>query len=195
MSPRFIPAARAVAILAGFLLAGLANADDRVGELMHRLAGRGGGHARFVERQYLALLKAPVESSGELVFVPPDHLEKRTTAPKAESLVIDKGQLTLERGGRRRTVSLAAYPQLGAFIESIRATLAGDRESLEAIYGVSLTGGESDWTLALTPRDARLAKVVRAIRISGRADLLQGVEIQRVDGDRSVMTISDPTAG
>jgi hypothetical protein len=195
MHHRIVPAARALVLLGGVLLAGVALAEDSLGVLMHRLAERRGGHARFVERQYLALLKAPAESSGELYFEPPDHLEKRTLVPKAESLVIDRGQLTFERGGRRRTVALSAYPQLGAFIESIRATLAGDRASLEAIYELSLTGPEAGWTLALTPRDPRLAKMVRSIRISGRADLIEGVEILRVDGDRSVMTISEPTAG
>jgi hypothetical protein len=161
---------------------------------MHRLAQRRGGHAQFVERQYLSVLKAPVESTGELHFVPPDHLEKRTLAPKAESLVIDRGMLTFERGHRKRTVALAAYPQLGAFIESIRATLAGDRASLESIYELALLGTDGGWTLALKPRDERLARVVRSIRISGHDDLIDGVEIQRIDGDRSIMTITGPTA-
>jgi hypothetical protein len=169
-------------------------ADDSLGKLMHRLSERRGGRALFVERQYLSMLKAPVEASGELYFEPPDHLERRTQAPKQESVVIDKGMLTFERGARHRSVALASYPELGAFIESIRATLAGDRASLEAIYRLELKEAPPGWDLALTPRDARLAKMVRTIRILGHDDLIDSVEILRVDGDRSLMTISTPTS-
>jgi hypothetical protein len=172
---------------------GACAADDGLGQLMHRLSERRGGKAQFVERQYLSMLKAPVEASGELYFEPPDHLEKRTQAPKPESVVIDKGMLTFERGARHRSVALASYPELGAFIESIRATLAGDRASLEALYRLELKESAPGWELALTPRDPRLAKLVRTIRILGHDDLIDSVEILRVDGDRSLMTISAPT--
>ena len=184
-------------IAGGMLLSAAcaASTDDGLAALMHRLAARQGGHAGFVEHQYLSLLKTPVESTGELVFVPPDHLEKRTLLPKPESVIIDKGTLTFERGSRHRSVSLLAYPQLGAFIESIRATLAGDRAALEAMYAVELAVNETGWTLTLRPKDVRLASLVRNIRIVGHDDLIDTVEILRVDGDRSLMTVIAPTAG
>jgi hypothetical protein len=172
----------------------VAVADDAVAALMHRLAARHGGTAHFVERQYLSLLKTPVESSGELYFEAPDHLEKRTLTPKPESVVIERGTLTFERGTRRRSVSLASFPQLGAFIESIRATLAGDRAALETLYRLELRDDGAGWALALTPRDEQLARLVKIVRIAGHDDLIDSMEILRVDGDRSVMTISAPTA-
>ena len=185
-----------VAALAAALAAcpGIAVADDAVASLMHRLAARRGGTAHFVEHQYLSLLKAPVESAGELYFEAPDHLEKRTLTPKPESVVIEHGTLTFERGSRRRSVPLASYPQLGAFIESIRATLAGDRAALEALYRLELRDEAGGWLLSLTPRDERLARLVRSVRIAGHDDLIDRMEILRVDGDRSVMTIAAPTA-
>jgi len=165
-------------------------AEDALGDLMRRLAAHPGGHVRFVERQTLSLLKAPIESSGELVYEPPDHLEKRVVTPRPESMTIDKGILTLERGGRRRSVSLSSYPELGAFIESIRATLAGDRAALETLYVVDLTSVSGRWTLSLEPRVPQVAKLARLIRITGQDDFVSGVEIQRPDGDKSVMAIT-----
>ena len=167
-------------------------AEDELGLLMKRLAERRSGLAQFVEQQYLSVLKAPVESSGELYFEAPDHLEKRTLSPRAETVVIDRGTLTIERGAHRRSVALASYPQLGAFIESIRATLAGDRAALESYFRLELRAAGAGWELLLGPRDARLAKIVREIRIGGHDDVVDRVEIVRVDGDRSIMTITAP---
>ncbi len=174
--------------------AGSVAAEDSLDKLMHRLSERRGGKAHFVERQYLSLLKTPVESSGDLYFEAPDHLEKRTLTPKPESVVIERGTLTFERGSRRRSVPLSSYPQLGAFIESIRATLAGDRAALEALYRLDLRDDARGWTLSLTPLDEPLARLVKNVRIAGHDDLIDSMEILRVDGDRSVMTIAAPTA-
>lgn len=187
---RFVRSLAGLFAISALVAGGSAHADDPLGELMRRLAAHPGGHVRFVERQTLSLLKHPVESSGELVYEPPDHLEKRVLAPRPESMTIDKGVLTFERAGRRRSVALASYPELGAFIESIRATLAGDRAALEALYVVDLTTASGGWTLSLVPRAPQLAKLARLIRITGREVVVEGVEIQRPDGDRSVMAIT-----
>ena len=54
---------------------------------------------------------------------------------------------------------------------------------------MEFTGSEMRWTLALTPRDAQLAKTVAEIRIDGSMDELSRVEIRQPDGDRSLMTL------
>nr|WP_280920917.1 LolA-related protein [Cupriavidus sp. AcVe19-1a] len=160
-----------------------------VDQLMSTLAQRKSGRVRFTETKYLAMLARPVQSSGELVFTAPDHLEKRTVSPKAESMVLDGDMMTVERDGKRFTMPLQNYPELAAFIESIRGTLAGNRHTLERYYKLGLEGRASRWTLTLTPADSRMAAVVSQVRIDGRQDALDRVEIRQADGDRSVMTI------
>ena len=71
-----------------------------VTQLMQGLAKNKSGRASFVEKKYIALLEAPVESSGELLYTAPDRLEKRTLKPRPESLLIEGGSLTVERGKR-----------------------------------------------------------------------------------------------
>src|ERR1700720_3396338 len=95
------------------------------------LAMRRHGRVEFIEQQFLAILDHPIESSGELRYDAPDHLEKRTLLPRPETLVLAGGVLTGERGGRRRVLDLLRCPQILPFVESIRATLAGDRSALE----------------------------------------------------------------
>jgi outer membrane lipoprotein-sorting protein len=162
--------------------------------LMSTLAQNKSGRAAFVETKYLSIASQPVESAGELVFVAPDHLEKRTVTPKPENLVVDGDRVTIERNGHRYTLALEQYPEVAAFIESIRATLAGNRYALEQIYQVAVTGHGDDWTLTLTPLDARMRRVISTITLDGARDALHTVTIREADGDRSVMRLTHAQA-
>jgi len=146
---------------------------------------------KFVERKYLRMLNQPLESSGTLIYVAPDHLEKNTERPKPERLVVDGDNLTIAGGpdGQSRSLSLTDYPQIGAIVESIRATLAGDGERLSRFYAVRLQGSLPAWTLVLEPRDPKVLAMVSAIRISGRNARIETVETLEAGGDRSVMTV------
>jgi outer membrane lipoprotein-sorting protein len=161
-----------------------------VGDLMRQLAQHPGGRATFIERKYLAVLDRPVESSGELSFVPPARMEKRTLKPKPELLVLDGDNLTVERGKQKYTLSLTQYPEVAAFVDSVRATLAGDLRALQSQYRVELDGDLQSWTLTLLPSDTKMAAVVLRIRVSGSRDEVRSIEILQADGDRSVMTIT-----
>jgi hypothetical protein len=163
-------------------------------EVMSLLAMRRHGRVEFVEQQFLAILKHPVESSGELRYDAPDRLEKRTLLPHAEDLLLAGGVLTMERGGRSRVLDLQRYPQIQPFVESIRATLAGDRSALERIFHVDFAGGVQRWSLTLVPLDGRLTRNVRQVQIDGSRDQLLRVEIRQTNGDRSLMTLREPAA-
>ena len=180
------------AFAASMLLAFVPLAQARnwdVDELMRTLAQHAGGRAAFVERKYLAVLDRPIESSGELVFTPPRHMEKRTLKPKPEVLVIDADNLSVEREGRSYSALLSQYPEVAALIDSVRATLAGDLGALRSQYRVELDGSAAHWTLTLLPSDTRVAALVLRIRIAGSGDAVRSVEILQADGDRSLMNI------
>jgi hypothetical protein len=160
-----------------------------VTQLMQGLAKNKSGRASFVEKKYIALLEAPVESSGELLYTAPDRLEKRTLKPKPESLLIEGGSLTVERGKRRMVLRLQDYPELVAFTESIRGTLAGDMVALRRVYNLDLEGSEERWTLTLRPMETKMLEVVQRIRIGGSHAEVRTIEIEQTDKDRSVMVI------
>jgi outer membrane lipoprotein-sorting protein len=164
-------------------------AEWDIDQLMRGLAQTRSDHARFVEKKYIAMLDKPVESSGELFYSAPDHLEKRTIKPKPESMTVDAGTLVIERGRQIHRLQLQDYPELAAFIDSIRGTLAGDRKALERNYRLSLDGTVEQWTLELLPMDEKMQEVVKRIRISGMRYAVRSVEITQADGDSSLMRI------
>jgi len=182
----------AVALAAGPPLLPAAATDWGVEQLMQALGEVKSSKARFVERKHMAILSAPLEYSGALIYVAPDRLEKHTQAPRRESLLLERDQLTIESPERkhRRTVVLQDYPVIWAFVESIRSTLAGDLATLTRFYEVKLEGGERRWRLLLKPRDPQMEEVVSEIRLSGSRNWIDAIEIIEINGDRSVMTIT-----
>ena len=170
-------------------LCGSAAGASELDEVMGLLATRQHGRVEFVEQQFLHILDHPIESSGELRYDAPDRLEKRTLKPHAETLLLAGGVLTVERARGRRVLDLRAYPQIQPFVESIRATLAGDRTSLERLFHLDFAGSLGRWTLTLVPLDSNVKRAVAQVRIDGMRDQLLKVEIRQPDGDRSLMTL------
>lgn len=166
-----------------------ASAADDLDALMNALARTPHGRANFTEHQYLAVLDRPLESSGELLYVAPDHLEKRTLKPKPSSLIIVGDVLTVERGTRKHVMQLRDLPQAAPFIDSIRATLAGDRATLERHFQVQMHGTVQEWSLELTPLAAQGSGVAQ-ITLHGSGGDLKSIDIRQSDQDRSEMLIT-----
>lgn len=181
---------RLLVALAMMLLPAISHAANwDIDQLMQGLAQIRTGQASFVEKKTIAMLDRPVESSGELFYRAPDHLEKRTLKPKPESMIVDGGKLVIERGQKKYRLQLEDYPELAAFIDSIRGTLAGDRKALERNYRLSLDGTAEHWTLQLVPIDEKMQAVVKRIQIAGVRDAVRSMEITQADGDSSQMLI------
>ena len=164
-------------------------AEWDVAQLMQQLSQHPAGRAQFTETKTLALLKQPVVSSGELVYSPPDRLEKHTVKPKPESLMIMGNDLTVIRDGTRRELRLPQFPEVLAFVEALRGTLVGNQALLQSHYALALTGNERAWLLVLKPLDERMQRWVQEIRVTGAHNVVSAVETLQADGDKSLITI------
>ncbi len=182
----------ALLLLAGlcFAASGARAADWSVASLFDSLAKERPGRAAFHEKKFMALLDRPLESSGELVFTPPDRLEKRTLLPKPERVLVERELVTLERGGKSHSLSLRENPAIAVLVEGLRGTLAGDLAALTRTFSVALDGSPARWRLILRPLDPGIATLVDRIEIGGGEKQVRTVEIFQSDGDRSVMTLS-----
>jgi outer membrane lipoprotein-sorting protein len=150
--------------------------------------------ARFAEQKFVQMLRQPLQSSGRLIYVAPDRLQKETLSPAPSELIVTGNRLTVQQpDGETRNLSLSEFPEIGALIESIRATLAGDAATLTRYYATTLAGSADDWLLQLEPRDQRLRKLLTIVRIQGDGTSIRSIETTERDGDRTEMTITpDP---
>ena len=160
-------------------------------ELLAALASVPEARASFTERKTVALLDKPVVSTGTLHYVKPDLLEKWTSAPMRERMTVRGDRLTLEWPDKHseRSFTLSSNPVLWASVEGIRATLAGNRTTLERFYWVTLTGDRGRWTLSLEPRAAGIAAQLRSVTVSGHDARIDWVDVQQPNGDHSVMEL------
>ena len=155
--PRAALAAALTPLLLALGPAAGSDAPAALDQLIALLAARHSSHVSFTEVHEMAMLDRPLESSGELLYEAPDRLEKRTLKPRAETLVLEHGVLSATRGHRTYVLRLEDYPQVVPFVESIRATLAGDRAALEHLFRIDFEGEPAHWTLRWCPGMPRSA--------------------------------------
>jgi hypothetical protein len=138
----------------------------------------------------MMLLNGPLVRRGALDYVRPDRLTMRVDSPYFEKLDIAGDALTIERRSGVTRIALTSQPQLAAWVESLRATLAGDAVALRAHFDVKLDGTPGAWQLTLVPRDAALAGIVATVRIAGRAAEVLRFEVDETKGDSTVVVIT-----
>ena len=161
-----------------------------VAELLPVLARVERSTAAFEETRFIAALTAPIVRRGTLRYMRPDFLEMVVQSPAPERVEIKGDALTLESRGDVKRLRVSEFPAIAAWIESVRATLAGDGRALGRYFRVGASGRMTAWTLELVPLDTELAGVVSRIAISGTQAQLTRIEIVERGGDRSLMTIT-----
>lgn len=160
-------------------------------QLMAELGEVRSSAASFVELRYRNLLTEPLQSSGKLFYVAPDKLQKDTLEPWPGRFLVDGDRLTIEQNDQApRVISLRQHPEIASFVESIRATMAGDLGTLTRFHAVSLQGTRENWALLLEPRDIRMREWVAEIRIAGQGSVIRSINTRERGGDRTLMSIT-----
>ena len=158
---------------------------------MARLAAVQERRATFRETRRFAALDQPLESVGRLTYRRPGYIEKETSWPEQERLVMDGDRLVLTMGNEPpRVVDLAAQPELRTLVEAIRGPLAGDLAALRRVFIVRAEGTVEAWRLDLTPVDPRAGRLLRRVAITGAGADVQEVLLVQANGDEQRMTIS-----
>lgn len=166
--------------------------DIDMPKLMQLFAASKSIKAEFVERKYLRVLDAPVESRGDLLFQAPSRLEKRTQHPRAETMLIEGNKVSIERGTFKRSMSLDDFADMASLVQSLTATFRGDQAGIEKYFNWRLTGPSAKWQLVLKPKNSKLFVMLQEIRLSGIDNYVHTVETTLTDGDRSLMTLGRP---
>lgn len=167
-----------------------APAPQTLSELMEKLAAHKSGTVGFKEVKHLADLTEPLVLEGTLHYNAPKDLRKDVHSPRQESYRISGDVLTLVRAGEEpQELMLSDFPQLRAFIESFRATLAGDEAGLKRHYRVDLRGSLAHWMMRLSPADDSLAEYISRIEIRGSQGEVKQFAIFEADGDSSLIEI------
>ena len=138
----------------------------------------------FVELRGSPLLKKPLRIEGQYQRPDAATLVRDVRSPYLETTTLRQGQASIARPGKPpRTFALSRVPELAQLQASFGALLAGDRLQLEKQYRLAPQGTREEWTLVLTPLDAKLKGTLRDITLHGRNDELRCIETRPAKGD------------
>jgi hypothetical protein len=191
------PRGRIRTLLVALALAGTAGraAALELGELLHGMASAPGVQARFHETKEIALLSAPIESEGEIVFVPPRRFARITTQPAATRFVVDGDRLLFRDQAGEQRLSVAGSRTARAVVENFIVLWTGDAEGLAARYTMAFSSEGSHWRLGLEPRDAAVAAVIARVLLVGDGPQLLEMTLEEPNGDRSVTRFREVRIG
>lgn len=182
---------RRAVLFAVLSLPATALAQDAMTQVMAALAANRDSRATFVEEKELPELDRPLTARGTLAWHAPDRLEKHTTAPFEERLLVEGDRMLLERPdrGARQELMLDAAPEIRSLVEAIRATHAGDAATLRTHFRVEFSGDLTRWRMVMTPLSTRLLAAVQRVTIEGEGGAVLLMETQGRDG-HSRMTVT-----
>ncbi|WP_235499595.1 LolA-related protein [Frateuria sp. Soil773] len=165
-----------------------ASAPDDGAALVRALARPAPARTAFAEARFMAVLEQPLVVSGEMAWLGGDKLERRVDKPRRETATIADGEVTQQRDGKKpRSFSLKRAPQLQVLVDSFVALFGADAVRLRQAFTLEHGGdAAAQWTLTLTPRDARVAKTVARIRIDGYGNEPRCMQMEEADGDVAI---------
>jgi hypothetical protein len=158
-----------------------------VPETLNRLlaAHQGRGFtSRFEEIKHIELLRRPLRSSGELVFIPNRGLYRQLQRPlEQELLITDRAIYQRHASGPAETLSLDKLPAAKAFVDAFLAVFSGSWEMLHQHFHVYFATRRAGWQLGLKPVHATMAKLISCLVLDGEQDRLTALHVQETNGD------------
>ena len=147
--------------------------------------------AAFQEEKTLAALSQPLLSQGRLTYRRPSSLEKVTTFPQPERLQVNGSRLVITAGQEPpRAIDLDSVPELRALVDTVRGTLSGNLALLRGSFYVAVAGTQAAWRMVLTPRDARVARLVSRVEVEGVAADPLRITTTQANGDTDRLLIT-----
>jgi len=150
-----------------------------------------GLEARFVEVKHMALLAAPLRSSGTLAYSPPGLLARHVRSPVNTTVVVEPHRVRLHDGRRWQVIDLGAAPTLRQFVQGFVVLLKGDESLVKRQYVMTykvIRGSKKrpvGWHLTLVPRAAPLSKVFKLLELRGSGLNVASMRTVEVDGDET----------
>nr|WP_239538477.1 outer membrane lipoprotein carrier protein LolA [Dyella mobilis] len=145
--------------------------------------------AAFTQQRKNPALTQPQTSSGQLLFVAAHGMLWQVQQPYQETLALTGNRVARldARGNAQPVRNERGVSQISQMLQSM---LAGQLDAVMRQFNVSAEGTAAQWTLHFTPKQARVAQVLRDIQLDGGA-YLQGIRIDMQDGAQTDIRMTD----
>lgn len=166
--------------LAVFSCAHAADAD-LLKHVLAQLAQHAQVRASFTQTRENPALAQPQVSQGQLLFVTGHGMLWQVVSPYAETMALTRGRAT-RVDAMGRAVSTGNDRGVAQVSQMLDGLLAGQQDEALRQFSVEAEGSLQQWTLRFTPRQSRMARVLRKIELQGDA-FLQVIRVDMQSGE------------
>lgn len=140
----------------------------------------------FSEVRESPWLAAPVESRGFLESRP-GVLEKRVVVPRQEVWRMLPDRLDYRAAGDTggKQILFSQAPAVATLADTLRRVVAGDLQSLERNFRVTLKGSERAWSVHLQPLGGEAARYLDYLELEGVGAALLVISVVDRQGERT----------
>lgn len=181
-------------LLIGLLLTALSSQAEQLtlDQLSQQLSQHPVVRGLFIQEKHLRALPQPLTSSGTFVLAADAGLLWKLEKPLKQDYRIDANGIAKRTadGWQMQPSRDVAAQQSKLFLD----VLKGNHSGLARNFELQLSGDATAWTLALTPTSLLLKQVFSRIDISG-GELVEGIELHEVQGDRTLLRMPASVAG
>lgn len=163
--------------------------------LVHLLASHKGlGFATpFAEEKRITVLRQPLMSTGQLIFLPTRGLYRQLQKPFVQELLITPDAIHQRNADNGATVvALDKLPAAQVFVGAFLALFAGSWDALHTHFEVYFTQDHQQWQLGLKPINAVMARLISCLVLEGEQERLVALWVQETNGDVTYDRFLDP---
>lgn len=176
-----------VVLFAWLATAAIAQAAEP--DLLQHVLAQLGQHARvrasFVQTRENPALAQPQISRGQLLFVAGQGMLWQVQTPYTESIALTHGRSSRvdDQGRAIASGNDRGVAQVSQMLDSL---LSGQPDEALRQFSVEASGNLQQWTLSFTPRQSRMARVLRKIELHGDA-FLQAIHLDMQNGESTAI--------
>lgn len=147
----------------------------------------------FTEEKRITVLRRPLTSSGQLIFIPTRGLYRQLHKPFAQELLITPDAIHQRNAaGATQVLALDTLPVAQVFVGAFLALFAGSWDALHAHFEVYFSQDQQQWHLGLKPTNEAMARVISCLVLDGEQERLAALWVQETNGDVTYDHFLDP---
>jgi hypothetical protein len=166
-----------------------AHSPELLRAVLDELAGHAAVRAAFTQTRDNPALAQPQVSQGRLLFVLGRGMLWQIETPYRETLALT-GERTARVGEDGRPQPARGDRGVAQVSQMLQGLLSGQPDEALRQFDIDAQGSRAQWTLRFTPRQARMARVLRRIELQGD-QYLQGIDVELENGERTRIRFAD----
>ena len=166
-----------------------AQSNDLLHTILNQLSQHTAVRAAFTQQRQNPAFTQPQTSSGQLLFVTGHGMLWQVQQPYQQTLALT-GTRTVRIDADGRTQPVRSERGVSQISQMLQGMLSGQLDAVTRQFDVHADGNASRWNLRFTPKQARVAQVLKGIQLDGGV-FLERIRIDMQDGTQTDIQMTD----